>query len=160
MAGSRRGRGRPRVREAHAGRYASHETASLTGVILDSDVIVEVLRGRADVIEGAYALETSATPSYCTPISVAEVYAGVRPGEEEVTRAFFEARGEVVLDAATGRRAGLYLARYAQSHGVEIADALIAAAATTSELRLWTLNRKHYPMDDIQFFEPAKSNTP
>ena len=160
MAGSRRGRGRSRVREAHAGRYASHETASLTGVILDSDVIVEVLRGRADVIEGAYALETSATPSYCTPISVAEVYAGVRPGEEEVTRAFFEARGEVVLDAATGRRAGLYLARYAQSHGVEIADALIAAAATTSELRLWTLNRKHYPMDDIQFFEPAKSNTP
>ncbi|MCH7474424.1 MAG: PIN domain-containing protein [Gemmatimonadetes bacterium] len=160
MAGSRRGRGRPRVREAHAGRYASHETASLTGVILDSDVIIEVLRGRADVIEGAHALETSATPSYCTPISVAEVYAGVRPGEEEVTRAFFEARGEVVLDAATGRRAGLYLARYAQSHGVEIADALIAAAATTSELRLWTLNRKHYPMDDIQFFEPAKSNTP
>ena len=160
MAGSRRGRGRPRVREAHAGRYASHETASLTGVILDSDVIIEVLRGRADVIEGAYALETSATPSYCTPISVAEVYAGVRLGEEEVTRAFFEARGEVVLDAATGRRAGLYLARYAQSHGVEIADALIAAAATTSELRLWTLNRKHYPMDDIQFFEPAKSNTP
>ncbi len=47
-------------------------------------------------------------PTYCTPISVAEVYAGIRPGEEQFTRAFFEARGEVVLDADTGRRAGAY----------------------------------------------------
>ena len=159
MAGSRRGRGRPRVREAHAGRYASHETAPLTGVILDSDIIIEVLRGSADVIEAAHALEASGTPTYCTPISVAEVYAGIRPGEEQLTRPFFEARGEVVLDADTGRRAGAYLARYARSHGVEIADALIAAAATTSDLRLWTLNRRHYPMDDIQFYEPAKPLT-
>ena len=112
------------------------------------------MRGRADVIEAAYALEASGTPTYCTPISVAEVYAGIRPGEEGITRAFFEARGEVVLDAGTGRRAGSYMARYAKTHGVEIADALIGAAATTSDLRLWTLNRKHYPMDDIQFFSP------
>jgi predicted nucleic acid-binding protein len=156
MAGSRRGRRRSRVREAHAGRYASHETAPLTGVILDSDIIIEVLRGRADVVEAVRAIEASATPTYCTPISVAEVYAGIRPGEEQVTRAFFEARGEVVLDGDTGRRAGLYLARYARSHGVEIADALIGAAAATAELRLWTLNRKHYPMDDLRFYEPAK----
>ncbi len=115
-----------------------------------------MLRGRADVIEGAHALEASGTPTYCTPISIAEVHAGIRPGEEAVTRAFFEARGEVVLDSDTGRRAGAYLARYARSHGVEIADALIAAAATTSDLSLWTLNRKHYPMDDIQFYKPAK----
>ena len=46
-----------------------------------------------------------------------------------------------------------YLARYAKSHSVEIADALIAAAAATSGLRLWTLNRKHYPMQDLRFFE-------
>ncbi len=156
MAGSRRGRGRPRVREAHAGGYASGEAGSLTGVILDSDIIIEILRGRSDVIQAAYALEGSAIPTYCTPISLAEVYAGIRPGEEGVTRAFFEARGEVVFDAETGRRAGGYLARYARSHCVEIADALVAAAATTSDLRLWTLNRKHYPMADIQFFDPQE----
>jgi len=68
-----------------------------------------------------------------------------------VTRAFFEARGEVVLDGKIGRQAGDYLARYGKSHRVEIADALIAAA--TSGLRLWTLNRKHYPMQDLRFFE-------
>ena len=61
-------------------------------------------------------------PTFCTPISWAEVYAGVRPGEEEPTRAFFEARGELSLDGRIGRQAGAYLARYAVSHGVEIAE--------------------------------------
>jgi predicted nucleic acid-binding protein len=58
----------------------------------------------------------------------------------------------VVLDARVGQRAGAYLARYSRSHGVQLADALVAAAATTSGLRLWTLNRKHYPMPDLTFF--------
>jgi predicted nucleic acid-binding protein len=87
------------------------------------------------------------------------VYAAVRSGEEAATRAFFDARGEVVLDAKVGRQAGEYLARYAKSHGVGLADALIAAAASVAGLRLWTLNRRHYPMADLRFYEPAAPNT-
>ena len=90
-------------------------------------------------------------PTFCTPIAWTEIYAGIRAGEEPMTQAFFEARGEVVIDAATGRRAGAYLARYARSHGVELADALVAAAASLAGLHLWTLNRKHYPMPDVRF---------
>jgi predicted nucleic acid-binding protein len=93
-------------------------------------------------------------PTFCTPIAWAEIYAGVRPGEEDATRRFFEARGELALDGRVGRQAGRYLARYASSHGVELADTLIAAATTTAGLRLWTLNRKHYPMEDLRFFDP------
>jgi hypothetical protein len=59
-----------------------------------------------------------------------------------------------VIDSNVGRQAGWYLARYAKSHGLEIADALVAAAAVTAGYRLWTLNRKHYPMDDLRFFSP------
>ncbi len=70
-----------------------------------------------------------------------------------MTQAFFEARGEIVLDGPVGRRAGAYLVRYAQSHGVELADALVAAAAATSSIELWTLNRKHYPMPDVRFYD-------
>jgi predicted nucleic acid-binding protein len=92
-------------------------------------------------------------PTYCTAVAWAEIYAGIRSGEEPLTQAFFEARGEIVLDATVGRRAGAYLARYGRSHGVELADALVAAAATTSGVRLWTLNRKHYPMPDLRFYE-------
>lgn len=70
-----------------------------------------------------------------------------------MTQAFFDARGEVVLDRHVGRTAGAYLARYARSHALELGDALIAAAAVNAGLRLWTLNRKHYPMPDVRFFE-------
>ena len=134
-------------------RYPTGAQPELTGVVLDSDVIIEILRGARGTLQAAIALEESGVPTFCTAISWAEIFAGVRRGEEAVTRAFFEARGEVVLDGKIGRQAGDYLARYAKSHRVEIADALIAAAATTSGLRLWTLNRKHYPMQDLRFFE-------
>jgi hypothetical protein len=116
-------------------------------------VIIEILRGRSAVVDAARALELAGVPTYCTAISWAEIYAGLRAGEEPLARAFFDARGEVVLDARAGRRAGAYLARYARSHGVEIANALVAAAAATSGLELWTLNRKHYPMPDVRFYE-------
>jgi len=117
-------------------------------------VIIEVLRGRKQVIRAVERLEDAGVLTYSTAISWAEIYAGIRPGEELLTEAFFNARGEVLLDAVTGRRAGAYLAHYHGSHGLEIADALIAAAATTAGLRLWTLNREHYPMPDLELYEP------
>jgi predicted nucleic acid-binding protein len=117
-------------------------------------VIIELLRGRASVVEAVLHLEDAGVPTYCSAISLAEIYAGVRPGEEAPTQAFFDARGEILLDSQVGRVAGSYLARYARSHGVELGDALIAAAASTSGVHLWTRNRKHYPMQDVQFYEP------
>jgi len=152
MAGSRGSRRHGRVREAPAPKYPSKLGAGVAGVLFDSDVIIEILRGRTTVVRAARDLEQGGVPTFCTAISWAEVYAGVGAGEEPLTRAFFDARGEVVLDGRIGRRAGAYLARYGRSHGVELADALVAAAAATSGLWLWTLNRKHYPMPDVKFY--------
>jgi predicted nucleic acid-binding protein len=45
------------------------------------------------------------------------------------------------------------LQQYRRSHAVEVADALIAASAVLNHAELWTLNRKHYPMKDISFFD-------
>ena len=152
MARQRRSRGHRRVRETPATRYQAAEGSSpLTGILLDSDVVIEILRGRKEITAAAERFARAGIPTYCTPITWAEIFAGARAGEEATTQAFFDARGEVVLDATTGRRAGTYLSRFARSHGVAIADALIAAAASTAGLRLWTLNRRHYPMDDVEF---------
>ncbi|MBI4421990.1 MAG: PIN domain-containing protein, partial [Gemmatimonadetes bacterium] len=122
--------------------------------MLDSDVIIQILRGVAAVVEADLALGEGGVRAYCTPVSWAEVYAGIRPGEEAVTQSFFEARGEIVLNGNVGRHAGRYLARFRKSPSGELADALVAAAAATSGIRLWTLNRKHYPMDDLRFYQP------
>lgn len=89
---------------------------------------------------------------FCTAVSVAEIFAGLRRGEESATEAFLGDLGIVILDAEIGRKAGSYLSRYGRSHGLEIADALIAAAATCSGLTFWTLNRRHFLMTDVEFF--------
>jgi hypothetical protein len=157
MAPTKRSSRHGRVRETPATGYtAAGGSEALNGVLLDSDVIIDVLRGRPGVAEELRSLERSGVPTYCTAISWAEIYAGVRRGEEPLTEEFFRDRGEVVLDATAGRQAGAYLASFGGSHGVEIADALIAAAATTTGLRLWTMNRRHYPMRDLRFFEPSR----
>ena len=148
--GSRRHR---RVRETAATGYAADAHEGVAGVLYDSDVIIELLRGRSSVLEAARRLESSGVPTYCSAISLAEIYAGIRPGEEAPTEAFFDVRGEIILDSRVGRVAGSYLARYARSHGLELGEALIAAAATTSGVRLWTRNRKHYPMADVRFYD-------
>ena len=156
MAQPRRSRQHGRVREAAPPRYETGRASpAVTGVLLDSDVIIEILRGNARIAGALGALERRGIPTYCSAVSWAEIFAGVRPGEELEAEGFLHARGEVVIDAATGRRAGSYLLRYARSHGVEIADALIAAAASTTALQLWTLDRRHFPMDDLRLFAPS-----
>ena len=156
MARPGRHRRQYRIREATPPRYASTSSpAALTGVLLDSDVIIDVLRGRAATVAELGRLAMAGIPTYTCAVSVAEIFVGVRPGEEARTEAFFEARGDLAIDAATGRRAGTYLARYASSHGLEIADALIAAAATTAGLHLWTRNTRHYPMDGLRLHRPS-----
>jgi predicted nucleic acid-binding protein len=157
MAQSERHRRHQRVRETPSTRYRSAQPReAVTGVLLDSDIVIEILRGRAQTVADLRATEAQGVSTYCCAIAWAEVTAGVRPGEETLTEAFFNARGEVVIDAETGRRAGGYLLRYAKSHGVEIADALVAAAASTTGLHLWTLNRKHYPMEDLRLYAPPR----
>lgn len=158
MAGPKGHRKHVRVREKPAPRYAPlAETKGLSGVLLDTDVVIEVLRGNRSLVALVVALADEGIPSYCTAVTWAEIFAGLRKGEEMVTESFLAARGEVIIDAGTGRHAGAYLARYGRSHGVEIGDALIAAAAATTGFHLWTLNRKHFPMPDVRLFEPATS---
>jgi predicted nucleic acid-binding protein len=153
MAKSRRIRKQQRLREVPAATYSAKANSKLAGVLYDTDVIVEILRGNRSVVRSAINLEATGAPTYTSPISHAEVHAGLQPGEEPITQSFFDARGEVVLDAVTGRLAGSYLARYAKSHNVEIADALVAAAATTSGLYLWTQDKTRYPMPDVRFYD-------
>src|SRR5690242_1713489 len=101
MAQSHRYRRHQRVREATSPRYSPGPSAPgpVTGILLDSDVIIETLRGRREVSDGLRAIERRGVPTYCCSVSFAEIWAGVRPGEEAVTEAFFHSRGEVVLDA-------------------------------------------------------------
>ncbi len=86
-------------------------------------------------------------------VSAAELWADARPPEYTALDALFDSLLCVPIDAALGRRAGQYLRRYRKSHAVELGDALIAASAVERRARLWTRNRKHYPMPELAFYE-------
>lgn len=61
-------------------------------------------------------------------------------------------RWNALGDTQIERQAGDLMRRFRPSHGLELGDALIAATASLHGLRLWTRNRKHYPMRDLKFY--------
>ena len=52
----------------------------------------------------------------------------------------------VPLSGETAKLAGLYKRDYAKSHGLGLADAILAATADRENADLATLNVRHYPM--------------
>jgi predicted nucleic acid-binding protein len=122
-------------------------------VLVDSDILIEVSRGRDQNILTRWAeLSQSENPILYSPVTEAELWAGVRPREHEALTRLFHALTCVVIDSETGRQAGDYLRQYHKSHGLELGDALIASAALRHRAELWTRNRKHYPMKELSFY--------
>ena len=122
-------------------------------VLVDSDILIEVLRGRDQGIIGRWSeLGESSDFILCSPVSVAELWHGARAREHQALEGLFRALICIPIDANTGRRAGEYLFAYHKSHSLKLGDALIAAAALENNAMLWTRNRKNYPMKDLRFF--------
>ena len=124
----------------------------MKALLIDSDILIEVARARnSSVVARWEELSRGETVPLCSPVTIAEIWHGARPSEHETLSRLFAALTCVPIDAEIGRRAGDYLREYRKSHGVELGDALIAATAALHNLPLWTRNRRHYPMKDLQF---------
>jgi hypothetical protein len=123
-------------------------------VLVDSDILIEVSRGRnAAIVSRWIGLAGSDAAVLYSPVSVAELWAGARPNEHEALNNLFRALTCSPIDKEIGRQAGEWLRQYRRSHGIEVADALIAACAVGNHAELWTRNRKHYPMRELAFFD-------
>jgi hypothetical protein len=116
-------------------------------ILIDSDILIEVLRGRDTRIVGDWLKWSASTgPILYSPVSQAELWAGARPSEHDLIANLFQALQCVPIDDEIGRLAGDYLRQYQKSHSLELGDALIAASAVLRNAAVWTRNRKHYPM--------------
>ncbi|MDD2485823.1 MAG: type II toxin-antitoxin system VapC family toxin [bacterium] len=119
-------------------------------VLIDSDVVIEWLRGNQKIVDRLLELKRSGKLIFYSPVTKAEIFHGLRPDEEKITADFFQACSPIPIDDEIGEKAGRYLAQYHKSHSLALGDALIAATCCQHKLTLFSLNRKHYPMSDIR----------
>lgn len=113
-------------------------------ILVDTDVLVDFFRGHSKAV--AFVNAHSAR-IILSSIVVAELYAEVKGDAEQAALENFVSLFRVVpVSVEIAKAGGLYKRDYGKSHGVGLADAILAATAEAGNAELKTLNAKHYPM--------------
>ena len=116
----------------------------MSNYFLDTSVIIDHQRRHPRALEFVATIVEEPTLSVVT---VAELYAGVYEGEERTRLESFLGICEIVpVTFAIAHEAGLLKRQYRNSHGVGLADALIAASCLSLDGTLHTHNARHFPM--------------
>nr|WP_321403569.1 type II toxin-antitoxin system VapC family toxin [uncultured Desulfobacter sp.] len=117
----------------------------------DTDVLIDFLRGYQQAVD---FINLNVSQIILSTIVIAELYAGVR-GKQELTilNNFVSLFDVIPMNSEIAKIGGLYKRDFGKSHGLGLADAIIAATCHSKNAQLKTLNVKHYPM--IKNLEPA-----
>jgi len=120
-------------------------------ILLDTDVLVDFFRGYSKAVT---FVNTYSPRIILSSIVLAELYAGVKGTVEQTALENFVSLFRVVpVTAEIAKAGGLYKRDYGKSHGVGLADAILAATSEIENAVLKTLNIKYYPM--IKGLTPA-----
>ncbi|HEX9122478.1 MAG TPA: type II toxin-antitoxin system VapC family toxin [Actinomycetota bacterium] len=112
--------------------------------ILDTTVLIDVLRGDAGAVDYLLGLEEVAT---CSEVTRVEVLRGLRSDERSGAERLFQRLRWVPVDEAVARSAGELGRRLRRSHtGIGVADLIVAATVEQLGLELATTNVRHFPM--------------
>jgi predicted nucleic acid-binding protein len=122
-------------------------------LLLDTNIIVDALRRRNDRHRFVEHLLDQGQPLASCPITITEIYAGMRPSEETPTRAFMKSLLFLAISDDIAEQAGRLKARYAkQGKAISFQDASIAAACIAYGCTLVTGNTKDFPMPELQLY--------
>jgi len=125
-------------------------------VVLDTDIVIDFLKKKQPVIDRYLRLLESRVTPLLSPIVVAEIYAGGFEHEHKTIENLFDHCHTVNVDRAIATQAGRYAKQFRKSfNGVSLEDFLLAVTARVHRYPLWTRNRKHFPMPDIEFIGEA-----
>ena len=113
-------------------------------ILLDADVMIDFLRGNP---KATSLIRKHSNSILLSSIVVAELYAGVKGDQElEFMDDFITFCRVIPVRSDIARAGGIFKRDYTKSHGIGLADAIIAATAKIENADLKTLNIKHYPM--------------
>ena len=114
-------------------------------IVLDTTVLVDLLRGNPDAL--AYLRSLDEIPG-CSEVTRVEVMRGVRHRERDVTERLMRSMRWIPLDEQIARRAGALGRTWRRSHRLATPDLIIAATARELAAGLATSNAKQFPMFD------------
>lgn len=121
--------------------------------LLDSDVIIWFLRGKEEVVTLVKSLSRERL-LVCSPLSIIEIKIGMKKGEENATKLFFDAIKVWDVNREIAELAAAYILNYKKSGiSLDFVDATIAATCKLKDLTLMTYNADHYPMHDISKYK-------
>ena len=124
----------------------------MSKVVIDTDVLIDLLRGRATAQALLLRVTEHAIPC-CSVISVAEIHAGMRPQERARTAALLDSLVLLDVTRPVAELAGQFKRRE-RARRLELADCLIAATAVTEAAALATGNARDYPMPELTLVHP------
>lgn len=121
----------------------------MAAILLDTTVLIDVLRGRP-AVERLRRLRSHRDVPLACAINIEEVVRGLRPGEEPAAGRLFNGLVLAPLDRASGELAGAWRREFS-ARGVTLsqADCLVAAAAVGAGARLATANVRDFPMPGL-----------
>jgi predicted nucleic acid-binding protein len=119
-------------------------------VVIDTDILIDFLRGKLEARDFLCALPDDAVP-YCSVIAIAEIYAGMRESERERTQELIDSLIALPVTKEIATLAGSFKR---EAGNLELDDCLIAATAVTEAMELVTRNVKHYPMAPVRLMVP------
>ncbi len=122
----------------------------MRGLLVDTDVLIDFFRNNKPAVA---FIKENRHRLYLPAIVIAEIYSGVLKSEEEEVRKFISAFPVAEITRETAVQGGILRREYGPSHGISLADALIAGAVMETGFELATLNTRHYPM--LQNLKPA-----
>ncbi len=122
--------------------------------LFDTNILIDYLKDKPEATTHLNQCLKEGQVLTCSLITKVELLSGARPGEEKILQDFLDAFERIGLDDQIAEGAGRYMSLYRRSHGINTADAIIAASALARGAVLYTLNDKHFPMDDIKVIKP------
>ena len=112
-------------------------------LLIDTNVLGDFLRGFPMDVK---YLKSHSEEIIISAIAVAELYAGVKDSERGQLDDLISLFEVIPVTREIAKTGGLFKQQYHKSHGVGLADAIIAATSVNIDATLKTLNTKHYPM--------------
>ena len=122
--------------------------------LVDSILFVEWIRGKPEAVRFFSQFRRGRRDLFASVITRAEILVGMREEEKWKTLRLLRRVKWIPVTEEIADQAAAYMAQYSKTHGLTLADALIAATAKVVGARLVTLDKDFFPMTDVSVYVP------